>query len=112
MIIGSGDVSSEDDNIIDIEMEAESFMKFIIQNTGTASASDNLNLLLLNPKTDCSACPDSDSYYYEGIVDTTVVFPTDAGRYYKFTYIHVGITSETDSVYITPFDTLNYVINY
>jgi len=110
--IGSGDVSSENDNIVDIEMEAESFIKFKIQNTGTAASTDNLNLLLLNPKTDCDGCPESDSYFYEGIVDTTVVFPTDAGRYYNFTYIHLGVTSATDSVYIPPFDTVNYVINY
>lgn len=112
IIIGSGEVSSENVNQVDVELQAKSFMKFTIQNTGTASQSDNLNLLLLNPKTDCDNCPQSDSYFFEGVVDTTVVYPTDAGRYYNFTYIHVGVTSASDSVYITPFDTINYTINY
>ena len=112
IIIGSGDVSSENDNIIDIEMEAQSFVQFLIQNTGQAESTDLLNLLLLNPKTGCPACPETDSYYYEGVVDTIVTFPTDAGRYYNFTYINVGVNSKTDSVFVTPFDTIIYSINY
>lgn len=110
--ISSGDISSENTNILNYEMEPESWISFKIKNLFPADASDNLNLLLLNYREGCEQCATGDYYSFEGITDTTVVFSSTAGQYFNFTYIEVGASSASDSLFMTPYDTVNYEINY
>jgi len=112
LVLSSGDISSENNNTIDYEMAAESWIKFNIYNSIPAAENDQLNLLLINYKEGCEECATADTYGFGGIVDTSVKFASTAGQYFTFTHIAVGESSGTDSVYMTPFDTLFYSINY
>ncbi|MEO9533102.1 MAG: hypothetical protein ABJG68_09205 [Crocinitomicaceae bacterium] len=110
--LNSGEISSENNNTTNYEMDPKSWIKFNINNEFPADQNDELNILLLNYREGCQDCATSDYYAYEGIVDTSVVFGSTGAQYFNFTYIYVGNTSWSDSVYMTPFDTVNYAINY
>lgn len=110
--INSSNISSEDVNILNYEMEPESWIRFQIKNEIPNNASDELNMLLPNYREGCEGCATADFYSFDGIVDTNVVFSSTGGQYFNFTYIEVGAASMTDSVFMTPFDTLIYTISY
>ncbi|MFT4600766.1 MAG: hypothetical protein ACI857_000943 [Arenicella sp.] len=112
IILNSGEISSENTNVVDYQMGAKSWVQFDIQNNLPGNSNDHLNLLLLNYKEGCDGCADADSYSFLGITDTTATYASTAGQHFNFTYIVVGVESLSDSVYMTPFDTTFYSINY
>ena len=110
--INSSEISSENVNVLNYEMEPESWIKFQLKNEIPNSTSDDLNILLPNYREGCEGCATSDFYSFDGIVDTSIIFSSTGGQYFNFTYIEVGAASMSDSVFMTPFDTLIYSINY
>ena len=112
IILNSGEISSENINVHDYEMEAESWVKFNISNSFPSNAADELQLLLSNYREGCEECAEYDSYSFPGITDTSVKFASTAGKYFNFVAISLGESSIFDSVYMTPFDTSFYSINY
>ena len=110
--VNPSDVSASDDNLVDYEMEAKSWLRFTVQNAGLASNSDNLTLILFNYRQDCAGCASADYNYFPGIVDTTFKYTSTAGQYFRFHYAIQGGQSLMDSVYMTPFDTVAYSIIY
>ncbi|MEX1003250.1 MAG: hypothetical protein WDZ35_14115 [Crocinitomicaceae bacterium] len=111
--LSSSAVSSEDVNIVNYEMEAKSWLRFDLLNQSPSSSSDELKLIFYTYKKDCKQCIEKDFNYFYGEVDTTLKFVTAAGGYFKFTYSDVASgQSFTDSLYLHPFDTSSYSINY
>ena len=112
LMVNAGEITSEDPNIIDAEMEAKAWVNFNITNVATANTTDELTLMLYKYRKGCEGCAVTDYNHFNGIVDTTFSFVTDAGEYFKFNYVQTGGTFYTDSIYLTAFDTLNYSIDY
>lgn len=110
--ISAGEISSENSNVLNYEMDAKSWVNFDIENTGLSDPGDEFLIILYTYRTGCTECASEDYNYFYGDVDTNFKIATTAGSYFKFTYSQVGVNSYTDSVYLTPFDTVNYVINY
>lgn len=110
--ISAGEISSENSNVMNYEMDAKSWVNFDIENTGLSDPGDEFLIILYTYRTGCTECASEDYNYFYGDVDTNFKIATTAGSYFKFTYSQVGVNSYTDSVYLTPFDTVNYVINY
>ncbi len=111
-LINPADVSTEEDNTFDFVLEPQSWIHFQFTNFLPVS-SDQLTLILLNFKENCSGCAPDDYLYFPGEVDTNLYFTTTAGEYVKFIYIdEESGNSNSDSVYATPFDTVSYSFNY
>lgn len=113
IIMSSGDVSSEDINVVNTTLEARSWVAIHLFNDTPSAPSDELTLIFYTYRTACQNCIEEDYNYFTGELDTTLLFQNTAGSYLKFTYVDVvGGTSTTDSVYMTPFDTVSYNIQY
>ena len=112
VVISAGDVSSENTNTLNYEMDAKTWVNFDLENTGVSDPSDEFLIILYKYRTGCEFCASQDYNYFHGEVDTNFQVNTTAGGYFKFTYSKIGVTSYTDSVLLTPFDTINYVIDY
>ena len=110
--ISAGDVSSENENVLNYELDAKSVINFDIENTGLSDPGDEFLIILYNYRLGCEGCASVDYNYFNGIVDTNFQVSTTAGGYFKFTYSQIGVNSYTDSVYLPPFDTVNYAIDY
>lgn len=110
--ISAADISSENENVLNYEMEAKTTVVFDIENTGLSDPGDEFLLILYNYRLGCQNCASMDYNYFFGVVDTNFLLTTTSGSYFKFTHSQVGVNSFTDSVYLTPFDTINYSINY
>lgn len=111
--IGSGDVSSENTNVVDAELDGRSWLRFDVQNVFPSDPSDDFTMIFYTYRTGCTECIEQDYNYYTGELDTVFKYQNTAGEYLKFTYIDVsGGQATTDSVYMTPFDTVFYNINY
>ena len=111
--LGAADVSSEDVNLVNTQLDAKSWVKFDILNLSPANQSDELQLILYEYRKGCEGCATQDYNYFNGILDTSITYLTTAGSYFRFTYVDVESGfSTTDSLHLTPFDTLTYSINY
>lgn len=102
------DLSAEDDNVSNLKISPKSWTRFTIQTT----EADTLKLYKFSGKTDCDLCqPNGNSYFYGE--STSFIWPNDGGTFMAFHYwINVDSIHVYDSVYNTPFDTINYTINY
>lgn len=112
IILSSADVSTENNNKVDHTMDAKSWVQFDITNVLPSGSSDELQMIFYTYRKGCEQCIESDFHYLEGIIDSTLIYQNTGGEYLKFTYIVVGGQNTTDSVYMTPFDTAFYSINY
>ncbi|MBD3635864.1 MAG: hypothetical protein HUJ25_00870 [Crocinitomicaceae bacterium] len=113
MIVGSADVSSENTNVFNANMDGKSWAQFTIKNVVPADPGDDLTLIFYEYRKGCNGCIASDYNYFSGVVDTTITYANTAAQYLKFTYIDVsGGQSTTDSIYMTPNDTIFYSITY
>ena len=111
--LSAADVSSEDVNVVNAQMDAKSWVRFNITNLSPANQSDELQLILYEYRKGCEGCATKDYNYFTGVLDTSITYLTTAGSYFKFTYVDVESGfSTTDSLYLTAFDTVNYSINY
>jgi len=112
-ILNSDDVSSENINFINAQLDAKSWIKFDIENVLPNETSDDFTLIFYNYRAGCAECATSDYNYMPGVVDTTFKIVSTAGQYFNFTYIDVESgNSYHDSIFMTPFDTTFYSIVY
>jgi hypothetical protein len=108
----TANVSTENLNIYDQEMEPQSWIEFDVQNFGS-SEDDHLKILTQKFREGCEGCAENTSYSYFGALDTSIYYTTTAGEYVKFTFINVSDGySQTDSLYAIPFDTVRFAFNY
>jgi hypothetical protein len=113
IILGSADVTSGSPNIVSTGLDAESWVKFNVQNVAPSNTTDNFTMIFFTYRTGCANCIENDYNYLDGIVDSVLTYQNTAGQYLKFTYVDVtGGQSTTDSLYMTPFDTVAYSILY
>jgi hypothetical protein len=111
-IISSSEVAVDETKIINETLEPKSWIKFHLVNMSGMST-DLFTMIHYNFKTGCSGCTTNDYYYYEGIVDSTFNIVTTGGVYTKYSYKNPGAAIYfQDSVYTTPFDTVEVNINY
>lgn len=109
----SEDISSEGQNIFGATLDPKSWVTFDITNAPPAAQSDEFKLVLYNYRESCDGCATADYNYLNGIVDTVFTFTSNAGEYFKFMVINVTTgQSSLDSVYMTPFDTATYQLDY
>jgi hypothetical protein len=113
VIINFSDLQVNEDNDASLSITAKSWVRFNIRNQLPSSASDEFKLFKYRGKEDCSeCCPTGYSFYY-GAVDTAVICANNANSYTSFYYwvIDTQINGQ-DSVYTTPFDTIEYNFVY
>lgn len=111
-IMSSAEVAVDETKIINEVMEPKSWVKFHLVNVSGLST-DIFTMIHYNFKTDCSGCTTNDYHYYEGVVDSTFNIITTGGVYTKYSYKNPGSSIYTqDSVFTTPFDTVQVNINY
>ena len=108
----SANVSTENLNIYNQDMEPQSWIEFDIENFGGAE-DDHLKILTQKFREGCENCAENTSYSYYGALDTSIFYATTAGQYVKFTFIDVSDGySQSDSLYAEPFDTVRFEFNY
>lgn len=105
---------TDQENIINLNDRPIGWIRFIIENTAPTDPQDQLKLY---KETGAEYCPDccADGYYYfDGpSVNTTMICPNVAGRYFVFRYWDVLAPSYAhDSVLIQQNDTIDYLIQY
>jgi hypothetical protein len=111
-IISSGDVAVDETKIINETLEPKSWIKFHLVNLSGMST-DLFTMIHYNFKTGCNGCTTNDYFYYEGNVDSTFNVLTTGGIYTRYSYKNPGAAIYfQDSVYTTPFDTVEVNINY
>lgn len=111
--INFSDLQANVDNDASQSITAKSWVRFNIRNQPPSSASDEFKLFKYRGKEDCSeCCPVGYSFYY-GAIDTAVICANNANSYTSFFYwvIDTQINGQ-DSVYTTPFDTVEYNFVY
>lgn len=111
-IISSGDVLVDETKIINETLEPKSWVKFHFVNMSGLST-DLFTMIHYNFKTGCTGCSTNDFHYYEGVVDSTFSVVTTGGIYTRYSYKNPGAAIYIqDSIYTTPFDTVEVNINY
>jgi hypothetical protein len=111
-IIVSGDIVPEDPNIYDYTMEPKSWIRFNLMNFGGLTT-DDFTMIHFNFREACDGCTTNGYFHYYGQVDSTFTFTTTGGVYTRYSYLNPGATMYNhDSVYTTPFDTVDVNINY
>ena len=113
VIINFSDLQVNEDNDASLSITAKSWVRFNVRNQSPSSASDEFKLFKYTGKEGCSeCCPIGYSFYY-GAVDTAVICANNANSYTSFYYwvINTQINGQ-DSVYTTPFDTVEYNFVY
>jgi hypothetical protein len=111
-IIGSADVSTEENKVVNYEMEPKSWLTLHLQNVG-GMTSDEFAMIHYNFRTGCAGCTSNTFFYYNGIVDTTFTIMSTGGVYATYSYKNPGATIyQQDSVYMIPFDTAFVEIQY
>lgn len=112
LIVSSSEITTEDPNIRDFNLDAEAWVKFDVYNLNP-EVDDQLTFITYNFREGCEGCTTNDYFYYDGAVNTSWLFKTTGGEYVKFTYADgASGASTTDSIYATPFDTTSYYLEY
>jgi hypothetical protein len=113
VVINFSDLQVNEDNDASQSIIAKSWVRFNIRNQPPSSASDEFKLFKYTGKEGCSeCCPIGYSFYY-GAVDTTVICANNSNSYTSFYYWVINTqTNGQDSVYTTPFDTIEYNFVY
>jgi hypothetical protein len=112
-IIYFSDLQVNEDNDASMPLIAKSWVRFNILNQAPNSTSDEFKLFKYRGKEDCAeCCPIGNTFYY-GVVDTAVICANNANSYTSFYYwvTNTQINGQ-DSVYTTPFDTVEYNFVY
>jgi hypothetical protein len=111
-IIVSGEVVPEDPNIYNYTMEPMAWIRFNLVNFGGLT-SDDFTMIRYNFREGCSGCTTNGYFHYYGQVDSTFTFTTTGGIYTRYSYLNPGASLyNNDSIYTTPFDTVDVNINY
>lgn len=106
-------LSTANDNVFNYKISPKSWTKFIFKNNPPANPTDELKIQKVSGKTDCEDCCENGFYFYNGVVDTTVICANDGDTYMKFYYwVNGNVQSGLDSVYNVAFDTITYELNY
>jgi 5-hydroxyisourate hydrolase-like protein (transthyretin family) len=111
--INFSDLQVNEDNKADVAIAAKSWVRFNILNQPPISSSDEFKLFKYRGKENCAeCCPIGYSYFY-GAIDTAVICANDANAYTSFYYWVINTQNfGQDSVYTTPFDTIEYNFVY
>lgn len=111
-LMSSSEVSTENSNVVNETLDAESWIKFDLTNF-SGFPEDVFTMIYFNFREGCSGCTTNDYHYFNGTIDTIFTIKTTAGVYTRYNYKNPGAaTYISDSVYTVPFDTVNVVINY
>lgn len=109
----SEDISSDKENIMNASLEPKSWVTFDITNAPPSAQTDEFTLVLYNYREGCDGCATDDYNYLNGIVDTMITYTSTAGQYFNFMVINVTTgQSSLDSVFMTPFDTATFQLDY
>ena len=113
VIINFSNLQVNEDNDASKSIIAKSWVRFNIQNQPPTSASDEFKLFKYRGKEGCSeCCPIGNTFYY-GAIDTSVICANNANSYTSFYYwVTDTQINGQDSVYTTPFDTIEYNFVY
>lgn len=108
------EITTENDNIFNYTTHAKAFINFKIKNTGASDPNDQLKLEIYEAKTGCESCCGLGQRFFNGAnIDTNLYCANNGNQYYKFIYWVPEISLVVfDSLITTPFDTLDYVIEY
>lgn len=107
------DLKVNEPNIYDIETTAKSFVKIHLKNKNSPSEEDELKILKTAGKTDCEECCQNTYFFFYGIVDEVFNCQNDGKTYFSFYYwVNGDEFHKKDSVYSTPFDTVQYELVY
>lgn len=108
----SANVSTEDINVYNEEMEPKSWIQIEITNNFPIDT-DHIKIITQNFREGCYGCGENKQTEFFGAVDTVFNYLTTGGSHAKITYINVNTGySVTDSIYATPFETIIYPITY
>ena len=108
------DLSTEDINAFNTSISPKSWTRFVIKNIISPSPSDQLKIQKVAGKTDCENCCPNTTKVYNGILDTVIICPNDGGTNLEFYYwVNNDMpTNGINTVFNTPFDTVDYDITY
>jgi len=107
------DLSTENDNHTDHTLSPKSYTRFILKNQIPNSVNDQLKIFKVSGKTDCEECCPNGNTFYTGLVDEIVLCANDGDTYMKFYWwVNGNEQYGVDSVYNTPFETIDFTINY
>ncbi len=108
------DLSTQETNSFNTSMSPKSWTRFVIKNVMSPSPSDQVKIQKVSGKTDCATCCPNMTTVYDGILDTVIICPNDGGTNMEFYYwVNDAMpTNGINTVYNTPFDTVDYNITY
>jgi len=108
----SANVTVQDPNVYDVDMDAESWIRFNIINLGPVPE-DYMTMVLVNFREGCDGCGTNGNHSFLEAIDTTLIFKTTAGRYTRFQFNDNSVPSLVDDSLLTiPWDTVTYNFNY
>lgn len=112
-VVNFSDLSTIEINNVNKNIVAKSWVEFRFTNVAPTSPSDELKIFKYRGKTDCAECCPSSYTYYYGSIDTLIYCANSSNDYLSFYYwINGSQNFGRDSIYTTPFDTLQYEIIY
>lgn len=107
------DLTTENENVYDIDLNAVSWVKITLKNSSSPSPSDELKILKQNFFTACNDCCDNSYSFYMGMMDTIITCPTQSNDY---VIIHHWLNGNEkygyDSLVTVPLDTTYLDIVY
>jgi hypothetical protein len=106
------DLSSENDNIVDIKINAKAWVKLTFNNPG-GNPTDELTYIMQDGKKGCTECCSTAEQKIIGAGTTEVICINDGNMDYSIYYFQTGGgPSDIVATYTAAFDTAAIVINY
>lgn len=113
LTIPFSDLKPNEDNVFDIGIHANSWLKFVFKNQNNPSPTDELKVLKQGGTSGCSDCCNYNFSFFNGIIDTTYACVSRAKD--SVTILHWVNGNEQFSeqdFFLQPFDTLLYEVLY
>lgn len=115
-IMQPNDITTENDNIINVVLDKKSFIKIQVKNQYPVNENDNLSLKLIGEFKNCSECCNDEKYTFLGTninQNVVCVCPGSQNITLNWDILKTGsISSHSEILYVNDYDTTNYIINY
>ena len=115
-IMQPDDVSTDNDNIIDVLLAVKSFLNINVKNIYPINENDYLSLTLSGDFKTCTSCCTDEKFEFKGTnIDQNIlcICPGSQNIVLNWDILKGGsVSSHIDTLLVNNFDTANYVINY
>ncbi|MCC5923477.1 MAG: hypothetical protein JJT77_06810 [Crocinitomicaceae bacterium] len=113
LTIPFSDLKPNEDNVFDMGIHANSWLKFVFKNQNNPAPTDELKILKQGGKSGCPDCCNYNFAFFNGIVDTTFTCVSRAKDSVTiFHWVNGNEQFSEQEFLLQPFDTLLYEIIY